>query len=236
MVRASGSFSTLVTLITCLQWFASRLPAGRRSGPSTPATAPRCRPRARGPGGRCRRRCARAVAPPPLLGDEPGPLEHGDVLLHGGEAHRVALRQRRHAVRCPRRRGRRCRAECRRQGRGRCGRRRRGAADLQPSGCTFAQNDDVRKISIYDVPDSSANREIPGGRAIHGTTERATSRRPASAFPCIVGGPLKNLSRTLVCVALSVAMLATLVPTASAFKPYTHAQPARRCSTSPMAT
>jgi hypothetical protein len=41
------------------------------------------------------------LAPPPLLCDEPGTFEHGDVLLHGGEAHRVALRQRRHAVPAP---------------------------------------------------------------------------------------------------------------------------------------
>src|SRR5262249_56793843 len=41
------------------------------------------------------------LAPLPFLGDEPGALEDGDVLLHGGEAHRVALRQRRHAVPAP---------------------------------------------------------------------------------------------------------------------------------------
>ena len=38
------------------------------------------------------------LSPLPLLGHESGPFEHGDVLLHGGEAHRVALRQRGHGV------------------------------------------------------------------------------------------------------------------------------------------
>ena len=33
-----------------------------------------------------------------LLDHEPGALEHGDVLLHGGEAHRVAAGERRHRV------------------------------------------------------------------------------------------------------------------------------------------
>ena len=38
------------------------------------------------------------LAPVALLGDELGALEHGDVLLHGGEAHRVAAGERRHGV------------------------------------------------------------------------------------------------------------------------------------------
>jgi dihydrofolate reductase len=33
------------------------------------------------------------LPPAALLGDEPGPLQHGDVLLHGREAHRVGLRE-----------------------------------------------------------------------------------------------------------------------------------------------
>ena len=49
---------------------------------------------------------AHGVDPPPhdplaaslVLGDEVGPFEHGDVLLHGGEAHRVAPSEVRHGV------------------------------------------------------------------------------------------------------------------------------------------
>ena len=33
------------------------------------------------------------LAPAPLLRDQAGPLEHGDVLLHCGEAHRVCPRE-----------------------------------------------------------------------------------------------------------------------------------------------
>ena len=39
------------------------------------------------------------LAPPDaLLGDQPGPLEDGDVLLHGGEAHGVVRGQLRDAL------------------------------------------------------------------------------------------------------------------------------------------
>ena len=41
------------------------------------------------------------LAPVALLGDEAGPFEHGHVLLHGGEAHRVAAGERRHGVFLP---------------------------------------------------------------------------------------------------------------------------------------
>ena len=37
------------------------------------------------------RRAHELLTAPALLRDQPGPLEHGDVLLHGGEAHRVGV-------------------------------------------------------------------------------------------------------------------------------------------------
>ena len=70
-----------------------------------------------------------------LLGDQAGPLEHRDVLLHGREAHRVVVGQLGDAL--ARRSGRaaRCRAAWRRRVRRRSGRRRRRAALIQPYGC-----------------------------------------------------------------------------------------------------
>ena len=41
------------------------------------------------------------LAPLPLLHDQPGPLEHRDVLLHGGKAHGVAPSQLRHGLLVP---------------------------------------------------------------------------------------------------------------------------------------
>ena len=58
-----------------------------------------------------------------VLSDEPGALEHGDVLLHRGEAHRVAAGERRDRLARRRPSGARCRAGWRRRARGTAGRR-----------------------------------------------------------------------------------------------------------------
>ena len=86
-----------------------------------------------------------------LLGDERGPLEHRDVLLHGGEAHVVAAGQRRDRLLALDRAdedvapGRvRQRVEDR-------DRRRDRSEHLQPFGCTLAGRAIERKTTTTDA-------------------------------------------------------------------------------------
>ena len=65
---------------TCASRSAIRPTRPRHAGPARRGPAVPGRPR--------RRRYARAARGRALLGDQAGPLQHRDVLLHGGEAHR----------------------------------------------------------------------------------------------------------------------------------------------------
>ena len=117
-----------------------------------------------------------------LLGDQAGPLEHRDVLLHRREAHGVVPGQLGDALVAARARAGRCRVWWHRPVRRRRGRRRRRAALIQPYGCiTGSSSEHVPgKRSAGDRPGLSVSglrrQAFPGL-----DPDRAGGSRPASA-------------------------------------------------------
>ena len=91
--------------------------------------------------------CTSLLAPAALLGDQPRPLEHGDVLLHRREAHRVRLREPRHRQLAPDGAARGCRGGSRRRAPGRGGPSSSSLSSVQPFGCRLSRASSADKGS-----------------------------------------------------------------------------------------
>src|SRR5688500_8613003 len=99
MVRLAWSVSTLLTLIPLLSSLSSFFwlgAVGKQGRHAAHSPAPGRLELVEGLPGAADRAGIGAhelLPPTALLGDQAGPLQHGDVLLHGREAHRVSLRE-----------------------------------------------------------------------------------------------------------------------------------------------
>ena len=136
MVRLSGSLRTAVTVMRRVSSACAAMQVGHAVDPAAPQRLVLGRAGARAR--RSRSMLVRTTLRRPMrcLGDQAGPLEHRDVLLHGREAHRVV---RRPARRCPRRPSMARRTMSRRVASARAAKTRSSvggrSALIQPYGC-----------------------------------------------------------------------------------------------------